>query len=164
MADVLSVARDRLRPAISASPHPLLGPTTMSLGTVNGGSRINIVPDVCRAEIDIRYLPGDDTILERAMAELRLACPDVEIEHVISKPMLTDCGHPLIKHLEACGSQCVGAPWFSDAAIFAHAGIPAIACGPGTIAQAHTKDEFIAVEDLEKGVEFFRAFLRRLAE
>jgi acetylornithine deacetylase/succinyl-diaminopimelate desuccinylase-like protein len=162
MMDVLCAARDRLRPALAATPHPLLGPTTLSVGTVNGGSRINIVPDVCRAEIDIRYLPGDETILERVTAELRGACPDVEIEHVISRPMLTDCEHPVLKRLEARGSQCVGAPWFSDAAIFAHAGIPAIACGPGSIAQAHTKDEFISVADLEKGATFFEGFLRSL--
>jgi acetylornithine deacetylase/succinyl-diaminopimelate desuccinylase-like protein len=34
--------------------------------------------------------------------------------------------------------------------------------GPGSIAQAHTCDEWIAVEDLEKGVEFFGSFLRLL--
>lgn len=162
MTDILAATRDRLVPALAASSHPLLGPTSVSAGTVQGGSRINIVPDYCRAEIDIRYIPGDDTILERVTAELRRVCADVEIESIISRPMLTDLGHPLIKCLEACGAQCVGAPWFSDAAIFAHAGIPAIACGPGSIAQAHTKDEFISVEDLERGAEFFQAFLGRL--
>jgi len=40
--------------------------------------------------------------------------------------------------------------------------MPAIALGPGTIMQAHTKDEHIAVADLEKGVEFFKNFLAKL--
>jgi acetylornithine deacetylase/succinyl-diaminopimelate desuccinylase-like protein len=40
--------------------------------------------------------------------------------------------------------------------------MPAVAIGPGRIDQAHTKDEFIAVDDLEKGVAFFREFLSRL--
>ncbi len=162
MADVINATRNRLAPMLAESSHPLLGHTTISAGTVHGGSRINIVPDFCRAEIDIRYCPGDDNILERVTAELRAACPDLEIENVISRPMLTDCEHPLIKHMESCGSKCVGAPWFSDAAIFAHAGIPAVACGPGSIAQAHTKDEFISVGDLERGVEFFQSLLQRL--
>ena len=56
----------------------------------------------------------------------------------------------------------VGAPWFCDACFFAERGMPAVALGPGFIAQAHTKDEFIAVADLEKGVEFFTDFLARL--
>jgi acetylornithine deacetylase/succinyl-diaminopimelate desuccinylase-like protein len=163
MADLLHAIRDTIAPSLRASSHPLLGATTISAGTIRGGSKINIVPDLCRAEVDIRFLPGDDTILERVSAQLRAACPDVEIAHVFSHPMLTDREHPLVHTLEKCGAQCVGAPWFSDAAIFAQAGIPAIACGPGSINQAHTKDEFLAIEDLERGVEFFRDFLWRLS-
>ena len=40
--------------------------------------------------------------------------------------------------------------------------LAAVALGPGSIAQAHTKDEWIAVGDLERGVEFFRQFLGAL--
>ena len=60
------------------------------------------------------------------------------------------------------GSRLAGAPWFCDAAVFAEAGIPAVAAGPGSIAQAHTKDEWIAVDELERGVDFYRAFLEAL--
>ena len=74
----------------------------------------------------------------------------------------TDRSHALIRALEARGSRCAGAPWFSDAGIFSSAGMPAIAIGPGSIAQAHTRDEWIAVADLEKGVEFFRGFIAGL--
>jgi acetylornithine deacetylase/succinyl-diaminopimelate desuccinylase-like protein len=163
MADVLQHIRDEVAPALAELTHPLLGPTTISAGTIKGGSKINIVPDTCEAEIDIRFLPGDDAILDRVTQQLRTVCPDIEISHVTSQPMLTDATHPIVRTLESCGAKCVGAPWFSDAAIFAQAGIPAIACGPGSIDQAHTKDEFIAVEDLECGVAFFRSLLQRLA-
>jgi acetylornithine deacetylase/succinyl-diaminopimelate desuccinylase-like protein len=163
MADLLHAVRDTIAPSLRKNSHPLLGPTTISAGTIQGGSKINIVPDHCLAEIDIRFLPGDDTVLDRVSAQLRTACPNVEISHTISQPMLTDRSHPLVHTLEKCGAQCVGAPWFSDAAVFAQAGIPAIACGPGSIDQAHTKDEFLAVRDLEQGVGFFRDFLRRLS-
>ena len=50
----------------------------------------------------------------------------------------------------------------SDAAIFAQQGMPSIALGCGSIAQAHTRDEFISVEDLEKGAAFFADVLSRL--
>ena len=50
-------------------------------------------------------------------------------------------------------------PWFSDAnALNAH-GIPSVAFGPGSIAQAHTCDEFIALSALEDGARAFEAFL-----
>jgi acetylornithine deacetylase/succinyl-diaminopimelate desuccinylase-like protein len=63
--------------------------------------------------------------------------------------------------VEAGGSPA-GAAWFCDAAIFSSRGVPAVAVGPGSIAQAHTEDEFIAVGDLEAGVEFFKRFLASL--
>jgi acetylornithine deacetylase/succinyl-diaminopimelate desuccinylase-like protein len=44
------------------------------------------------------------------------------------------------------------APWFSDANIFNQHGIPAVAFGPGSIAQAHTRDEFIELAALDAGV------------
>ena len=46
--------------------------------------------------------------------------------------------------------------------MFARDGVPAVAIGPGSIAQAHTKDEWIEVVELERGVAFFREFLTRL--
>jgi len=52
-------------------------------------------------------------------------------------------------------SKLVGAPWFSDAAHLSLAGIPSICMGPGSIDQAHTKDEFIGIKELEDGAEFF---------
>ena len=162
MADVLGCVRDVLGPLLAAGGvHPLLGATTMSAGTISGGSKINIVPDVCRVEVDIRYLPGENP-LDMVCERLWEVCEDLEIEHTISMPMLTDVGHAVIGKLQACGSRCVGAPWFSDGGIFAQHGMAAVALGPGSIAQAHTRDEFIAVADLEAGVVFFERFLRSL--
>jgi len=162
MADVLRCIRDELPAVLGEGEHPLLGRATVSVGTIAGGSKINIVPDSCTAAVDIRYLPGDATVLERVSRRLRVVCPDLEIAETPSLPMLTDASHPVIRLLEKCGSRCIGAPWFSDAGIFAVAGTPSIAIGPGSIAQAHTRDEWIAVADLEKGVQFFREFLSRL--
>ena len=162
MADVLRYVRDELPAALGSTAHPLLGRTTVSAGTVNGGSKINIVPDICTAELDIRYLPSDATLLERVSTRLRSVCADLEITHTLSRPMLTDSSHAVIRLLQECGSECIGAPWFSDAGVFAAAGMPAIALGPGSIAQAHTRDEWMAVADLENGVAFFRDFIARL--
>ncbi len=162
MADVLRCIRDELPAVLGDAVHPLLGRTTISAGTVRGGSKINIVPDICTAEADIRHLPGDDAVLERVSVKLRSACADLEIAHTSSRPMVTDASHPVIQLLQRCGSKCVGAAWFSDAGIFSVTGMPAIALGPGSIAQAHTRDEWIAVRDLDRGVVFFQDFVGRL--
>ncbi len=162
MADVLRCIRDVVAPSLGAVRHPVLGSPTISAGVIHGGSKTNIVPDVCVLEVDMRSIPGDDALLDRVSAQLLNACPDLEIVPAISRPMFTDPAHPLIMKLGECGARPVGAPWFCDGAIFAQAGMPAVAMGPGSIAQAHTKDEWIRVDDLERGVDFFAQFLRTL--
>jgi acetylornithine deacetylase/succinyl-diaminopimelate desuccinylase-like protein len=160
MADVIHCIRDEILVDLKKLADPILGSPTISVGTISGGSKTNIVPDFCQAEVDIRTIPNQDTspILEK----LRAVCPGIEIETWESKPMFTDPNHPLVHALEKAGGNCVGAPWFCDAAIFSEAGIPAVACGPGSIAQAHTEDEFIRIADLENGVAFFRRFFATL--
>ena len=63
---------------------PILGSPTISAGTCSGGSKTNIVPDFCQAEIDIRTIPSQDTAL--ICAKLREVCPDLEISAWESKP------------------------------------------------------------------------------
>jgi acetylornithine deacetylase/succinyl-diaminopimelate desuccinylase family protein len=161
MADVLRCIRDEIAPAFATLSDPVLGSPTISAGTIRGGTKSNIVPDLCEASVDIRTIPGQD--LAPVLERLRAVCPDLEIATWQAAPMTTAPGHPVIAALERCGADCVSAPWFCDAANFAERGIPAVALGPGSIDQAHTKDEFLAVADLEAGVEFFRRFFGVLA-
>jgi len=61
--------------------------------------------------------------------------------------------------LESIGAKKVGAPWFCDASWLGAGGIPGVAAGPGSIDQAHTADEWISVDELDRGVVFYRRFL-----
>jgi acetylornithine deacetylase/succinyl-diaminopimelate desuccinylase-like protein len=160
MTSAIEAIRRQVIPEISKNEHPLLGRTTLSVGTIRGGSKTNIVPDHCEATIDIRVIPGDDP--ERIVSLIREASPGVEEVHLGSSPLYTDPDHPVIGKLSALGATPVGAPWFCDAAVFADKGMPAVALGPGSIAQAHTADEFISVSDLEEGTFFFEKLLRSL--
>ena len=143
-----------------------LSPSTVNLGMIQGGTRSNIVADRCTLRLDIRTTPG----LEAhggAAAILRDFVRSVDPAATVDEaaPVLaldTDPSHPLIQALLASGTSLSGAPWFCDAVFLAQAGTPAVAIGPGSIAQAHTKDEFIAVSDLEAGAAFFRRFLASL--
>jgi len=157
MADVLRCIRDEIAPSLAAQSDPILGSPTISAGTIRGGSKSNIVPDFCEMSVDMRTIPGQS--LEPVFERLRAACPGLEIATWQAAPMMIPSSHPMIAALERCGARCVSAPWFCDAANFAERGIPAVALGPGSIEQAHTRDEYLAVADLEAGVEFFRRFL-----
>jgi len=160
MADAVRCIRDEIAPRLALLSHPVLGSPTISAGTIHGGTKTNIVPDFCEMEVDSRTIPGQDP--EEISDMIRKASPGVEITIWQSSALNTDPSHPLIQLLVRNGSRLAGAPWFCDAAVFAEAGIPAVAAGPGYIAQAHTKDEWISISELESGVRFYRAFLEAL--
>jgi len=148
--------------------HPVLGHSTMNIGLIRGGSRPNIVPDLAEAEIDIRITPSlTETGGALKLLEETLLAHDLPLEIANpheNPPMDTDSAHPMIRTLleTAPSTGLAGAPWFSDAAHLAHGGLPSICIGPGSIDQAHTKDEFIEIAALEEGAAFFESFIRRV--
>ena len=52
-------------------------------------------------------------------------------------------------------SELVGVPFGTDAAAIAATGVPTVVFGPGSIDQAHTADEFIAIDQLRFATEIF---------
>jgi acetylornithine deacetylase/succinyl-diaminopimelate desuccinylase-like protein len=144
----------------------VLNQSTINIGMINGGTRSNIVPDQCVLRVDIRFTPhlhaqgGALRLLEDFVQRLD---PQATVHPLPEAPPLnTSASNPFVQKLVQCGASLTGAPWFCDAAYLAAKGMDAIAIGPGSIAQAHTKDEWIATDDLEAGVAFFMKFLRSL--
>lgn len=144
-----------------------LGASTINLGMIKGGTRSNIVADHCTLRVDMRTTPGlnrNGGALSALTEFVQVIDPGAIIEPLPETlPLDTDPANPLVQRLIDCGASLTGAPWFCDAAFLAAAGTPSIAIGPGSIAQAHTKDEFIRCADLEAGAEFFGRFLRSFA-
>lgn len=156
---VLAIEND-VAPYLARLRDQTLGSPTISVGKISGGSKVNIVPDRCEALVDTRTIPGQE--LGAILDKIRGHVPDIEMDLVSSEPLFTDPANALVRALGACGAEPAGAPWFCDAAVFAAAGMPAVALGPGSIAQAHTEDEWISIADLEAGAAFFEKFLSRL--
>lgn len=165
LARALLAAEERLGGAFAGIEDPILGRPTFNVGTIRGGTKFNIVPDRAEAVVDLRLLPAQwqDRQAADIFALLREACPEIEVERLGGSEALdTDPSHPMVQKLVAAGGTPGGAPWFCDAAIFCAAGMPAVAVGPGSVDQAHTKDEFIATAALAEGVDFFKRFLAGL--
>lgn len=174
LARALNVIDQDLTPILAEFTHPVLGRSTQNIGIISGGSRPNIVPDAASAQIDIRTTPslyesgGALEVLKTFIAERDLPISIGKAHE--NPPMEVPADHPWIrrmmeiptdlKRLET--SATVGAPWFSDAAHLTTAGLPAVCIGPGSIDQAHTKDEFIAVADLEVGERYFTELIRSI--
>lgn len=163
MRRVLEIIEEKIIPGFSRQPHAKLGPVTLNVGAISGGSKINIVPDRCRAEIDCRIVPGVDPekFHRQLEADLRAAAPDVAVRvQRFSPPLDTDEALPWVQRLNKEARGFTTAPWFSDASVLSGPRCPAVCIGPGSIAQAHTKDEFILLRDLEEGADFFRRWIK----
>ncbi|MCC9608937.1 M20 family metallopeptidase [Blastopirellula sp. JC732] len=149
--------------------HPLCGAPTLSIGKIVGGTSVNIVPHECEIEIDRRTSPGErtDHVLEELEAYLR---QETNVEFVMLPPWieadsLADDQDPrwvdrLLQQIEAVSGprEKVGAWYCTDASSFAAAGAPSVVYGPGSIAQAHTADEWIEVEQLRQACETYYQF------
>ncbi len=152
-------------------PHPVLGPRTVSVGRVTGGVSPNTVPDFCRAEVDRRLLPGET--FETATADLAAflrARPDIDFPFTLTQsspgcaPLDPGPSAELVERLGAVIDSVAGkhtvhsVPFGTDASRVAAAGVPAVVFGPGDIAQAHTKDEWIDLAQLEPAAEILFRF------
>ncbi|MFM2171854.1 MAG: hypothetical protein RI957_2083 [Verrucomicrobiota bacterium] len=168
LARALDRLEEELRPKLGSYTHPVLGASTMNVGTFHGGTRANIVPDHAEAQLDIRIAPSLDqaggalALLESVIAQLSLPVRLCYAHE--NPPMETSCENPYLRLLQQSreGTRLVGAPWFSDAAHLSRGGIPSVCMGPGSIDQAHTADEFLRVDDLHAGVEHFSRFIEGL--
>lgn len=141
-----------------------LGRTTISFGMIRGGTRPNITADHCRLTVDVRFNPAISSLggplpLLKAFVREFDATADVPTVAGGAPCLDTSPTDPFVLGLVREGAALVGAPWFCDAAYLAESGIPAVAIGPGSITQAHTKDEWIDVAELEKGAEFWVRWL-----
>jgi acetylornithine deacetylase len=145
--------------------HPLLGHSTACVTTIEGGSKVNIIPDRCRAQIDGRFVPGRTADEIEADLRKRLQAhldADEKFTLTVNKAHTAlDCppDAPVVQALlEVCHPitgqrQPSGVNYFADTGPFSAAGIPSVLFGPGDIAQAHTADEFLELEQLYQATE-----------
>lgn len=169
MARVVDTIQQDYASRLSKRVHPLLGCATVNVGTIQGGKQPNIVPDVCEIRVDRRTLPGetDAAVIREITALLRSKKCRVELSDWKGLPsvaMETPPSHPYVqKLLQVVGqTQAVGAHYFSDAGVLAQGGIPSVLFGPGDIAQAHTIDEWVSVDQLERATELLTEYLSGL--
>lgn len=155
------VAHLRKRPR-----HPLLGNATINVGTIRGGTQPNIVPDSCVITIDRRTLPGETERgvtreLKNFLKSKGLHAAFTTARQAPCRPMETDASLPLVRQfLRSVGQKkLLGVNYFCDAAVLAEGGIPSVVFGPGDIAYAHTADEWISLDSLERAQKMLVGFL-----
>jgi acetylornithine deacetylase len=146
---------------------------TVHVGTLSGGTARNIVPKLASFHWEVRGVPGTD---ERAVAAglqdfaERVVLPrmrrggqpaSVVTRLEVDVPRLEPDPGSVAETLAlriAGRNGTITVPYGTEAGQFQRAGLPTVVCGPGSINQAHQPDEWIALDEIERGV----AFVRRL--
>ncbi len=154
-------ARDAAYPFPSTSVH---------IGTISGGTALNIVPEYCRIDFEIRTLAADDAaILVERLREgaVRIVAEagkgEIEIKVTNTYPGLnTPVDAPLAKAaLLAAGTENGKVGFGTEGGLFEETlSLPTIVCGPGSIDRAHKPDEYVTISELEA----CDAFLDRMIE
>ncbi len=146
--------------------HPDFGCSTGSIGLIEGGSGVNIIPENCSIQVDVRLLPGQDAneTYQEIQTALRARLESVkDVAWIFDPPGVIDAGYEISADSELVRQACEVAGtaesevafYSCDASKIAAKSVPCIIMGPGDIAVAHTAGESIAVDELSSGAEAY---------
>ncbi|WP_119274109.1 acetylornithine deacetylase [Taklimakanibacter deserti] len=149
--------------------------STLSVTTISGGTALNIIPDRCEFGFDIRSLPEVDAraLIEQireyaetvVLPRMKAVAPEaaIVVEDIVPfVGLATEPEHPAVTFVKQLAGRNDHAKvaYGTEAGLFSTvAGVASVVCGPGSIAQAHKPDEYIALTEVER----CRLFIDRLA-
>jgi len=180
-ADLVRMIRVRQATIASAGPRDSeyeVPYTTLHVGTIHGGAQLNIVPDHCDLELEIRNIAADDTALhidglredarKIAFAASKSGpAADIGLEVIHEYPGLDTPEDSEIVDLVAGltgDRQCTKVGFGSEGGLFSQRlKIPTVVCGPGSIEQAHKPDEYLATDQLSRCDRMMDALIDYLA-
>ena len=171
----LALAAARSRASLYDVPH-----STLLTSIVHGGAALNLVPDACTMDFECRGIgitesrEVTDAIVAWARNELEPAMkarhPDcgIDFEEILDYPALDTAADAAIVTLAkslAGRNDHAKVAFGTEASLFTGiADIPAVVIGPGSIAQAHTPDEFVEMAELEKCAGFVERLIAHCAK
>lgn len=151
--------------------------TTLHVGVIHGGTVLNIVPEHCEFEFEIRNLPSDDAngLVEDIRSDASEVVRAIGADHDVTIGMEITNEYPPLETADDAevvelAAQLTGqrerikVGFGTEGGLFSgRLGIPTVVCGPGSIEQAHQADEFIDTEQMRRCDAMMDALLARLS-
>ena len=154
---------------LALKSHPVLPPPSITATIVNGGVQGNAIPETCSVIVDRRTIPGEDHrfvlneangIINSVLKKYPLCHTDISsiawippTEPLKNSP-LQHIAYKVLKDMHI-PSEITYFPAGCDQYQFINHGIDTVLIGPGSLAQAHTTNEYIEVNQLEEAAEFY---------
>ncbi len=171
MAESVLRLRTLARELQSRPADPVLGQGSLSVGIIEGGVGVNMVPDSCTIHIDRRTLPSEseDKITQEIIEAITGGEPThfEKINGRFRKGIHLPTEHPFCEALAMASTSVKGhceflkAPFMTNATAYVAAGVPSLVFGPGSIDHAHTKGEYIDWSELDQAEQILRYFVER---
>lgn len=163
---------DELRDAISIFPSsPITGPMSLNLGIIKGGDLPNRVPESCEAVVDIRIVPpttiADVRAVTRPILDSKewLTYSDGKTRECLNTPETSPLVRAVLSAASDIGAatKVIGGRGWTEAEAFSTLlGIDAIVCGPGSMNQAHSSNEFVSISETQLAAELYVRTIERL--
>ena len=130
---------------------PRMGKVNLNVTQINAGTAHNVIPDRCTFVIDIR--PTEQYTNEEILEELKSICrSELKPRNLQNRSSATHEDSRLQKIVKDLGIETFSSPTTSD---WMRIGCDAIKMGPGESQRSHRKDEYVTVEEIEKGINTF---------
>lgn len=146
----------------------VLGSGTINIGTISGGTKINVVPDFCDVEIDRRIIPGETPDyaikqIKKILKKLKLKA-DIKLVADSRLPMQLNKNLELIKILRGITkTRLLGESGYTEAELFYRdARVPCVSCGPGISELAHVANEYIPIKNLQRATKIYEKLIRKV--
>ncbi|HUQ25033.1 MAG TPA: M20 family metallopeptidase [Burkholderiales bacterium] len=150
-----------------AKKHTIMGEPTLNVGTFEGGSGVNLVPDLAKIGVDIRTVPGVDH--KQVMKRIKTILGKAEVE-VFSDlpPVWTAPDDEWMQRVFEICKPVLGkkpkartATYMTDAAnlLKVYSGAPTVVLGPGEAQMAHQTDEYCSMERIGEAVAIYEALI-----
>jgi len=165
------------KPGYEYEPDELMGKSTTNVGKISGGTKINVVPEYCEAEVDMRTVKGQTTEgLTDQMAkrlEAEGLSDRVRVEYIHGKPTvvtprdaeIVQVSINAVRKVTGREPSPTAATFGTDCSVLQpRIGIVNVICGPGSIEQAHQPDEYIRVDELVQSVDVYLDIARNFTQ
>ncbi len=151
--------------------------STLHVGKMSGGVQVNIVPNHAVLDFEIRSLAGEDVAglirrleaeAEAIVAPLRAEFPEaaIKVERLWDYPGLgTPSDAAVVNFVKGLtgANGTIKVAFGTEGGLFdQRIGVPTVICGPGSMAQGHKPDEFVAVEQMDRCQAMLAELVHRL--
>ena len=147
-------------------PRDFLNEVTVNIGAIDGGSKPNVVADLCAVDLDVRYPPHlskEDAVRLVESTTRIVGAPDIQIKHEIPAVQVNENSDHIRRMKEIAGPAVRTVAYGTEMAFYAQSNPRCLVFGPGAPEQCHVPDEHVDLSHVDRAAEIYAKYAEALA-